>query len=896
MKRVAAVAAGLAIPETANFELEESPATVEMSSFAESVYKSKYSFEGAEEWSDTARRVTENVLGALGYTEDDYEFNKVYELIRDRKVMPAGRYLHAAGREVHQTQNCFLCRAEDNREGWAELGKKAFMILQTGGGFGADYSDIRPAGTPIKKTGGTASGPLPLMSVINEIGRGVMSGGSRRSAIIATLNWKHGDIFEFIRIKDWPEWLREAKADDMTVAAPMDMTNISVGLDDEFFEAFDDINHPLHAHARLVYEKVCDKMLTTAEPGFTVDVGDNAGENLRNPCITKENRVLTAGGYRTVEELLGEKNVIWTGKQWASDVVFEKTKSDVPILKVDMGGGRIIRSDETHEFFIERWSGKGERRKLNKIEKVPASELQVGDTLHISAPLEDIEVELNEEGYTLGWLYGDGSFAKAGGAELSLCSDESKDCASNIVGYNSINENDARGHTRIYFSVSDYFDGRSKEEFPEDLYNRTENFGLSFIAGLFDADGNCDESRYSVRLANKSPEFLRGVARLLEQYGIYANVSKNGKDGRNHKQQYQLLLEQGSVTRFLELVPANRVTMPIDYSYIPYRDWKSKVVSVTPDGVEDVYCANVMVEEHSFMCEGVIISNCGEVSSADDSDVCNLASLNMGRIETIEEFEEAIRYLALFMIAGTVYSDLPYDKVAEVRSKNRRLGMGIMGLHEWLVKRGYKYEPNDELAEWMEVYRDVSREAADKISLKHCLSNPVKVRAIAPTGTISIVAETTSGIEPIFSVAYKRRVRVTDAINGDRVQYEYVVDPTAKRLIEAGADPNNIEDAYTLAYIYEKRIQMQAFLQKYVDHAISVTVNLPYPITDDAEQKDFRDCLYEYLPDLRGFTAYPSGARGGQPITAVPYAVAAEKEGVRFEESEERCVGGICGS
>lgn len=568
---VATATEGVAIPETANFNSSAQETSTEMSPFAYGVYKQKYSYEGAEEWPDTAKRVTENVLGALGYDESDEEFQEVYKLIRDRKVIPGGRYLYAAGRELHNVNNCFLAKADDSREGWAELVYKAFMVLQLGGGFGCDYSAIRPAGSLIKKTGSEASGPIPLMIAVNECARGIMSGGSRRAALIATLNWKHQDIFEFIRIKDWPEWLREAKADDMTVAAPMDMTNISVGLDDEFFEALADVTNPLHAHAKLVYEKTSDKMLTTAEPGFTIDTGENTGEILRNPC--------------------------------------------------------------------------------------------------------------------------------------------------------------------------------------------------------------------------------------------------------------------------------------------------------------------------------------SEITSADDSDCCNLASINLSRIENLDELEHAIKYLALFMIAGTVYSDVPYDKVADVRAKNRRLGMGIMGLHEWLIMRGYKYEPNRELEEWLEEYRDSSRKYADLWADFHGLSRPIKVRAIAPTGTISIVAETTSGIEPIFAVAYKRRIRITDPINGDRVQYEYVIDPTAKRLIESGANPDCIEDAYSLAYVYEKRIAMQAFVQQYVDHAISVTINLPYPIADEAEQADFRECLLEYLPQLRGVTVYPSGARGGQPITAVPYEEAVGREGVRFEEDpNNNCLSGVCSS
>lgn len=73
----------------------------------------------------------------------------------------------------------------------------------TGGGSGVDYSVYRPSGAPIKLTGGSASGPVPKMNMINEIGRGVMQGDSRRSAIYASLNSQHSDIIDFLQAKDW---------------------------------------------------------------------------------------------------------------------------------------------------------------------------------------------------------------------------------------------------------------------------------------------------------------------------------------------------------------------------------------------------------------------------------------------------------------------------------------------------------------------------------------------------------------------------------------------------------------------------------------------------------------------------------------------------------------------
>jgi ribonucleoside-diphosphate reductase alpha chain len=541
-----------------------------LSDFARTIYEQKYAWKdeyGIEDWPQTAERVVTHVLGSLGYTSDDSEFQKLVQFISERKFMPGGRYLYASGRGLHQTQNCALYRAEDSREGWADLLKKVTMSLQTGAGVGVDYSDIRPSGSLIARTGGIASGPIPLMNVVNEVGRGVMQGGARRSAIWAGLNWSHEDCEAFILMKDWSPEVRALKEKDFNFPASMEFTNVSVLLDDEFFVAYEDPKHEKHERAHRIYRLGVENMVRTAEPGFSVDIGDNAGETLRNACT--------------------------------------------------------------------------------------------------------------------------------------------------------------------------------------------------------------------------------------------------------------------------------------------------------------------------------------EVTSADDSDICNLGSLNLSRIESIEELEEVMDLATLFLVAGTVYSDIPHEEIADTRSKNRRLGLGLMGIHEWLLKRGAKYEPNDELEEWLKVYA-TSTEVATKWATKHDLSAPVKTRAIAPTGTIGIIAETTTGIEPIFCVAFKRRYKEARH-DGDVIRYQYVVDPTAARLIDEGVDPDSIEDAYSMAYNVEKRVAFQAWLQQYVDHAISSTINLPYPIVDPQEVDDFAHMLYKYLPGLRGITAYPDGARGGQPLSAVPYEVAKDNVGVVYEESEERCKGGACG-
>jgi ribonucleoside-diphosphate reductase alpha chain len=257
---------------------------------------------------------------------------------------------------------------------------------------------------------------------------------------------------------------------------------------------------------------------------------------------------------------------------------------------------------------------------------------------------------------------------------------------------------------------------------------------------------------------------------------------------------------------------------------------------------------------------------------------------------------EVVEIATAFLLAGTVYSHVPFSDVDKVRSKNRRLGLGLMGLHEWLLVHGKQYGPDEELGKYLEVYTE-SDKFAKQYAKKWDLSTPVKTRAIAPVGTIGIVGETTTGIEPIFCAAFKRRY-----LKGSVWQYQYVVDPTAKRLLDSGVKLEHIEDAYSLAEDVERRVSFQAWVQGYVDHSISSTINLPRwgsELNNEHTVQSFGKMLIKYLPKLRGITVYPDGAREGQPLNAVSLQEALQHEGEIFEEAGNVCEitkGGECGA
>ena len=547
------------------------------SKFSEDIFNTKYSHEGAETLHELSCTLVNDVCQSK-LTADEKE--ELIDHISNLRFIPGGRYLYYAGRDKKFFNNCYLLKAEeDNREDWAKLSWEAESCLMTGGGIGADYSIYRQEGQILKGTGGISSGPLPKMQMINEIGRHVMQGGSRRSAIYASLNWKHPDIDQFLISKNWHDMpvgttgqtVFDIKQDDFNFPAPLDMTNISVNYDTEWL-----LNYWETGEVGDVFKTNVYQALRTAEPGFSFNFFEKENETLRNACT--------------------------------------------------------------------------------------------------------------------------------------------------------------------------------------------------------------------------------------------------------------------------------------------------------------------------------------EVTSEDDSDVCNLGSLNFARIDDLNQLREVVALATKFLLCGTLRAQLPYDKVYKVREKNRRLGLGLMGLHEWLIQRGGRYETTPELHRWLKVYEaesdKIARDFADHLSI----SRPVAVRAVAPTGTIGILGGTSTGIEPIFAVAYKRRY-----LKNKRWHYQYVVDSAAQEMIEIyDIKPDKIESALDLAGDYERRLNFQANVQEYVDMAISSTINLPSWDTENNNEdgvEKFTKTLAKYAHRLRGFTCFPDGCRGGQPLTSVSYEEATEKLGEEFEDNiqaHDICdisgSSGICGA
>lgn len=282
---------------------------------------------------------------------------------------------------------------------------------------------------------------------------------------------------------------------------------------------------------------------------------------------------------------------------------------------------------------------------------------------------------------------------------------------------------------------------------------------------------------------------------------------------------------------------------------------------------------------------------CCEVTSEDDSDKCNLGTIWLNRIKDKKELAEVTKYATLFLLCGGIYSHVPNESIKQVGLKNNRIGLGLGGIHEWLMTNGNEYAVTPELHKWLSIYEQES-DAAAFVGSKHLgVSVPKGVRAIAPTGTIGILAESTTGIEPLFCKAYKRRY-----YKDGKWLFQYVVDGSVKRLMEKGVALDAIQDSYDLSF--KQRVKFQADVQNYVDMSISSTCNMPTwgsEHNNESTLHNHAETLLKYAKRLRGFTVYPDGARGGQPLTRVSLEEALQAEGQVFEETETNCINGVCG-
>ena len=171
------------------------------------------------------------------------------------------------------------------------------------------------------------------------------------------------------------------------------------------------------------------------------------------------------------------------------------------------------------------------------------------------------------------------------------------------------------------------------------------------------------------------------------------------------------------------------------------------------------------------------------------------------------------------------------------------------------------------------------------------------VLTIAPTGTTSILAATSSGIEPIFPPGYQRTYYADATGSNDRVlKTEVVIDPLFEKLYRESGDMEKLASVFVGAMDIdvESHLRMQTICQKHIDNAVSKTINVPndYPV------ETFGEMMLKYGPQLKGTTVYRSGSRGNEPLKpmtaqeAIDYLM--NQDDTLIGTAMSDCPSGIC--
>ncbi|RTH31921.1 ribonucleoside-diphosphate reductase [Thermus scotoductus] len=573
-----------------------------------------------------------------------------------------------------------------------------------------------------------------------------------------------------------------------------------------------------------------------------------------------------------------------------------------------------------------------------------------------------------ELGIALGWLLGDGYlredgvgfyFSRKDFAALSWLPDLLRDW----FGGGSLQETPSNTfHLHFNRIPAEFFQAlgvkvakATEKRVPESLFRAPREAVVGFLQGLFSADGSVQvnkEGFCSVRLSSSSTHLLQDVQLLLLNLGIYARIylrrqgsSKDLPDGRGGMKsytiapQYELIICGADLVAFAQKVGFLQPEKNARLGELASRKRRSRhafqatVKSVEPAGEAPVYDLTEPVT-HSLIANGVVAHNCGEVPLT-VGEPCDLGALNLaayvkdGEFQ-MEEFRRDVHTAIRFLDNVLDVNRFALPDNEEAAKKLRRLGLGVMGLADALIKMGLPYsseEAREKVYEIMSAMREEAIKASEALAKERGVfplyeahqeyfealgirpRRNVALLTVAPTGTTSMVMGVSSGIEPVFSPFVWRRIggeykpllhplfvelmetypphpdyekdgkwdweKIIAAIQEDghgSVKNLPFVPEAIRRVFECA------HDIHPLDHVRMQGAVQRAFdAEGYAANSLSKTINLPNHATVEEVEEAY---LEAYRTGCKGITVYRDGSREFQVLTV-------RKEEKKAEEDKE---------
>jgi ribonucleoside-diphosphate reductase alpha chain len=834
----------------------------------------------------------------------------------DKDLMDSGTFLYNspalmnAGTAHPMMSACFVLPINDSLDEIYDTLKRAAKIFKVGGGVGINFSPLRPKGAPVKGTGGTSSGAIAFIENFNSMVKTVESGGRRRGAAIAILNDDHPDIIDFVK----------AKSDN---ESDLKNFNLSVLITDKFLEAVqNDAMWELRWNDRIfktipakeLFNLIIDGMYSKGEPGILFFENANRFNPMKevlgdiytcNPCLHEDSLLFTTDGLQKISQC---NHNIWNGSGYSQSNTWSNGIKETIRITTKSGFEWITTPD--HRFLLKDgdWC---EAQYL--MDKKIAFQVREYDWVGIN-PHPDCDYEI------LGFEFGDGSYHKASKRMKYIYATPGKDeevVAKLETVFNGSFYLDcgSRYLINIPFGTiyTDAFIGTLPERMiPDWILSLPKEQMRSFLKGLFSANGTNLKKYFKLQLVSSNKEMLQQVQQMLLLFGIKGKLWWHNREviqtfyngDYTCKQSWHIVISGESYDKFFE-------TIGFIQSYkmerIPGRMFKPEknfevVCDISDAGMTEVWDFNEPIN-HYAICSGAFVHNCGEILACVNpktggGERCILGSANLSHFGTVQEFDinrfkEVVRSGVIGLNEIVDKDELPLPEVAECAMLGKKIGFGIMGFADLLVKSGIPYNSDDAILAIEKIGFHLKQQAIDTSIEVGSIKGPYKegqlmrnacVLSIAPTGTLSILANCSSGIEPVYKWVYDRVVCLK---TGDTVYriihplYEKLLDEHysdhKEELLEYAYTHGSIQNApyiskehkriYVVASDIEPgwQIHHQATWQKYVDQSISKTCN----VSSDTTKEEISQLVFKaHAAGIKGFTLLREWSRNDAVMKA----------------------------
>ncbi len=465
---------------------------------------------------------------------------------------------------------------------------------------------------------------------------------------------------------------------------------------------------------------------------------------------------------------------------------------------------------------------------------------------------------------------------------------------------------------------------------PASLFGAPREAVTGFLQGLFTADGTVRDNPQSnsswIALTSKSRELLRGVQILLLNLGIKSRIFDRSRPPREGLFSYAplrgdvrsygsdgVLHELGIFGRSREafrqnvgfLGPKQERLGTVRYRGFYRQRFSDPVIAIESAGVRPVYDLTEP-QSHSFIANGIVLHQCGEQPLL-PNEACNLGSLNVARFAhqrdgrwavDWEEMERVVRLAVRFLDNVIEVNPYPLPEIDATVKANRRIGLGVMGWADLLFALQIPYDSQEALdlgGRLMAFVEDKSHDQSARLAEErgpfpnfsrsiYRDGRPLRnstVTTIAPTGTISMIAGCSSGIEPVFALAFEHRVK---GVDGERVlpfvsqsfeqlgrergfHSDALMSEVARRGSLHGIPglPEEARAVFKTAHEihWSWHVRHQAAFQKHTDNGVSKTINLP---AEAAESDVAEAYLLAWREGCLGITVFRDGCKGGQVL------------------------------